>query len=83
MPPKRRRHVSAAAARIRLRADYDRGITHDGVRFKLQPLVDSPRDLLFIVIMTFTMVVGMVMDLTPTVLILTPVLLPLVKRSHY
>ncbi len=36
----------------------------------LQPLVDSPR-LLFIVIMISIMVVGMVMDLTPTVLILT------------
>lgn len=35
----------------------------------LQPLVDSPR-LLFIVIMISIMVVGMVMDLTPTVLIL-------------
>ncbi len=45
----------------------------------LQPLVDSPR-LLFIVIMISIMVVGMVMDLTPTVLILTPVLLPLVKK---
>ncbi|MDI8978072.1 TRAP transporter large permease subunit, partial [Salmonella enterica subsp. enterica serovar Lubbock] len=28
------------------------------------------------------MVVGMVMDLTPTVLILTPVLLPLVKEAN-
>jgi TRAP-type C4-dicarboxylate transport system permease large subunit len=46
----------------------------------LQPLVDSPR-LLFIVIMISIMVVGMVMDLTPTVLILTPVLLPLVKEA--
>ncbi|MGS9092411.1 TRAP transporter large permease subunit, partial [Salmonella enterica subsp. enterica serovar Infantis] len=36
----------------------------------LQPLVDSPR-LLFLVIMISIMVVGMVMDLTPTVLILT------------
>lgn len=47
----------------------------------LQPLVDSPR-LLFIVIMISIMVVGMVMDLTPTVLILTPVLLPLVKEAN-
>ena len=43
----------------------------------LQPLVDSPR-LLFIVIMVAILIVGMVMDLTPTVLILTPVLMPLV-----
>ncbi len=35
----------------------------------LQPLVDSPR-LLFIVIMVAILIVGMVMDLTPTVLIL-------------
>lgn len=34
----------------------------------LQPLVDSPR-LLFIVIMVAILIVGMVMDLTPTVLI--------------
>ena len=41
----------------------------------LQPLVDSPR-LLFIVIMLAIMVISTVMDLTPTVLILTPVLMP-------
>ncbi|WHP82115.1 TRAP transporter large permease subunit [Edwardsiella anguillarum] len=46
----------------------------------LLPLVDSPR-LLFIVIMVAIMVIGMVMDLTPTILILTPVLLPLVKMA--
>ena len=46
----------------------------------LQPLVDSPR-LLFIVIMGAILIVGMVMDLTPTVLILTPVLMPLVKEA--
>lgn len=46
----------------------------------LAPLVDSPR-LLFVVIMLAIMLVGMVMDLTPTVLILTPVLLPLVKEA--
>ena len=46
----------------------------------LQPLVDSPR-LLFIVIMLAILIVGMVMDLTPTVLILTPVLMPLVKEA--
>ena len=46
----------------------------------LQPLVDSPR-LLFIVIMLAIMVISTVMDLTPTVLILTPVLMPLVKEA--
>ncbi|WP_262162694.1 SLC13 family permease, partial [Escherichia coli] len=45
-----------------------------------QPLVDSPR-LLFIVIMLAIMVISTVMDLTPTVLILTPVLMPLVKEA--
>ena len=40
----------------------------------------SPR-LLFIVIMVAILIVGMVMDLTPTVLILTPVLMPLVKEA--
>lgn len=47
----------------------------------LQPLVDSPR-LLFIVIMLAIMVISTVMDLTPTVLILTPVLMPLVKEAE-
>ncbi|MGK7530418.1 TRAP transporter large permease subunit, partial [Salmonella enterica] len=47
----------------------------------LQPLVHSPR-LLFILIMISIMVVGMVMDLTPPVLILTPALLPLVKEAN-
>ncbi len=46
----------------------------------LQPLVDSPR-LLFIVIMLAIYGVSTVMDLTPTVLILTPVLMPLVKEA--
>ncbi len=45
----------------------------------LQPLVDSPR-LLFIVIMLAIMVISTVMDLTPTVLILTQ-LMPLVKEA--
>jgi len=46
----------------------------------MQPLVDSPT-LLMLAIMVFIMVVGMVMDLTPTVLILVPVLMPLVKEA--
>jgi tripartite ATP-independent transporter DctM subunit len=46
----------------------------------MEPLVDSPT-LLMLVIMVFIMVVGMVMDLTPTVLILVPVLMPLVKMA--
>lgn len=43
----------------------------------MAPLVSSPT-LLMLVIMAFIMVVGMVMDLTPTILILVPVLMPLI-----
>lgn len=43
-------------------------------------LVDTPT-LLMLTIMAFIMIVGMVMDLTPTVLILVPVLMPLVKSA--
>ena len=46
----------------------------------MQPFVDSPT-LLMLCIMLFIMVVGMVMDLTPTVLILVPVLMPLIKDA--
>ncbi len=46
----------------------------------MQPLVDSPT-LLMLSIMLFIMTVGMVMDLTPTVLILVPVLMPLIKDA--
>lgn len=46
----------------------------------MQPLVDSPT-LLMLCIMLFIMVVGMVMDLTPTVLILVPVLMPLIQDA--
>jgi TRAP-type transport system large permease protein len=46
----------------------------------MQPLVDSPT-LLMLCIMLFIMTVGMVMDLTPTVLILVPVLMPLIKDA--
>ncbi|GAB3766783.1 TRAP transporter large permease subunit [Ramlibacter monticola] len=46
----------------------------------LQPLLDRPT-LLMIAIMVLTMVVGTAMDMTPTILILTPVLMPLVKAA--
>lgn len=46
----------------------------------LEPLIDSPR-LLLVVIMIAIFVIGMVMDLTPTVLILTPVLMPLIEEA--
>ncbi len=46
----------------------------------LQPLLDRPM-LLMAVIMLIVMVVGTAMDMTPTILILTPVLMPLVKAA--
>ena len=46
----------------------------------LQPLLDRPT-LLLIVIMLITMAVGTAMDMTPTILILTPVLMPVVKAA--
>lgn len=44
----------------------------------LAPLADNPR-LLMLAIMVVVLVVGMVMDLTPTILVLTPILMPIVK----
>ena len=46
----------------------------------LKPLLDSPT-LLMIAIMLLTILVGTAMDMTPTILILTPVLMPLVKAA--
>lgn len=46
----------------------------------LQPLLDSPT-LLMIAMMVLVMAVGTAMDMTPTILILTPVLMPLVKAA--
>lgn len=46
----------------------------------LEPLIESPM-LLLTVMMIAIFIIGMVMDLTPTVLILTPVLMPLVEEA--
>jgi tripartite ATP-independent transporter DctM subunit len=46
----------------------------------LQPILDSPR-LLMLAIMVLTMVVGTALDMTPTILLLTPVLMPVVKAA--
>jgi tripartite ATP-independent transporter DctM subunit len=46
----------------------------------LQPLIAHPT-LLMVAIMVLTMIVGTAMDMTPTILILTPVLMPLVKAA--
>ena len=46
----------------------------------LQPLHDNPK-LLMVAIMVLVMIVGTALDMTPTILILTPVLMPLVKAA--
>ncbi|MDR6856827.1 TRAP transporter large permease subunit [Variovorax guangxiensis] len=46
----------------------------------LQPLIDSPM-LLMVVIMLLVIAVGTAMDMTPTILILTPVLMPVIKAA--
>jgi tripartite ATP-independent transporter DctM subunit len=46
----------------------------------LEPFLDSPM-LLMIMMMILVVVVGTAMDMTPTILILTPVLMPLVKQA--
>jgi TRAP-type transport system large permease protein len=46
----------------------------------LKPLLDQPT-LLLVALMVVTMVVGTAMDMTPTILILTPVFMPLVKAA--
>ena len=46
----------------------------------LRPLLDSPT-LLLLAIMGLVMLVGTAMDMTPTILIMTPVLMPLIKAA--
>ncbi|RYY92650.1 MAG: TRAP transporter large permease subunit [Comamonadaceae bacterium] len=46
----------------------------------LQPLLDRPI-LLMVAIMMLTMAVGTAMDMTPAILILTPVLMPVVRQA--
>ena len=46
----------------------------------LAPLIESPR-LLMLVIMLIVLAVGMVMDLSPTVLILVPLFMPVIKLA--
>lgn len=46
----------------------------------LEPLMESPT-LLMIAIMLIVVVVGTAMDMTPTILILTPVLVPVIKEA--
>jgi tripartite ATP-independent transporter DctM subunit len=46
----------------------------------IQPLVDRPK-LLLAVIMVLVLVVGTALDLAPTILILTPVLMPIIREA--
>jgi tripartite ATP-independent transporter DctM subunit len=46
----------------------------------LQPFMDSPT-MLLVMIMLIVMAVGTAMDMTPTILIMTPVLMPVVKAA--
>ncbi len=46
----------------------------------LEPFMDSPI-LLMVAIMVLVMIVGTAMDMTPTILILTPVLMPVIKAA--
>jgi tripartite ATP-independent transporter DctM subunit len=46
----------------------------------LEPFLGNPTMLLFMM-MVVTMIVGTAMDMTPTILILTPILMPLVKAA--
>jgi tripartite ATP-independent transporter DctM subunit len=46
----------------------------------IAPLIDRPMLLMF-VIMALVLVVGTALDLTPTILILTPVLMPIIKQA--
>ena len=46
----------------------------------LEPLMDTPT-LLLLAIMVLVVVIGTAMDMTPTILILTPVLVPVVKEA--
>lgn len=47
----------------------------------IEPLIDRPK-LLMLVIMVIVLIVGTALDLTPTILILTPVLMPIIKAAH-
>lgn len=46
----------------------------------IEPLIDRPTLLMF-VIMILVLIVGTALDLTPTILILTPVLMPIIKQA--
>ena len=54
-------------------------IPNEIIRF-LQPVIDNPK-LLMLVIVLLVLVVGTVLDLAPTILILSPVLMPVIRAA--
>lgn len=46
----------------------------------IEPLIDNPKLLMF-AIMILVLIVGTALDLTPSILILTPVLIPIIKQA--
>lgn len=50
------------------------------IRGLIEPLIDRPK-LLLMVIMLLILVVGMALDLAPTILILSPVLMPIIREA--
>ncbi|WP_435168387.1 TRAP transporter large permease [Falsirhodobacter sp. 1013] len=51
-----------------------------GIAGYIEPLIDNPK-LLMLVIMVLVLIVGTALDLTPTILILTPVLMPIITKA--
>ncbi|MDB6454770.1 TRAP transporter large permease [Falsirhodobacter sp. 20TX0035] len=51
-----------------------------GIAGYIEPLIDNPK-LLMLVIMVLVLIVGTALDLTPTILILTPVLMPIIAKA--
>ncbi|WP_128255719.1 TRAP transporter large permease [Falsirhodobacter deserti] len=51
-----------------------------GIANIIQPLMDNPK-LLMLAIMVLILIVGTALDLTPTILILTPVLMPIITQA--
>ncbi len=50
------------------------------IRSLIEPLIDRPK-LLMAVIMLLVLMIGMALDLAPTILIMTPVLMPIVREA--
>ncbi len=53
---------------------------HAEITGYIEPLIDNPKLLMF-AIMILVLIVGTALDLTPSILILTPVLMPIIKQA--